>query len=140
MLFRSAAKNPTAANKAAAKVALQESTNQISEAGNKIAEAQDLAKQYAEVRKTSSINIILIFALAGVVIIVGLLIFSIYGFRNRKLKTEKTQNLIDTETFSIIDLKASTKPKKKVTKKISQKTTKKTVKKPTKKTSTSKVR
>ena len=99
-----------------------------------------MATQYAEARKTSSINILLIVALAGVAIIVGLFIYFIYGFRNRKIKSEKTQSRIHNETVSIIDLKTPANPRKKVTKKASKKTTKKAMKTITKKTSTSKGR
>ena len=72
--------------------------------------------------------------------IFGLFIFYISSRRSRKIKNEIPQDIFDHETFSTIDLKVTTKPKKKAIKKSSKKTTKKAVKKPTKKTSTSKAR
>ena len=89
-----AAKNPTTANKAAAKAALQESTNKISEAGNKIAEAQNLAKKYAEVRKTRTTGTKMSYVLVGLIVLIVLLRIFLSGFRDRKTKKEKNQVLI----------------------------------------------
>ena len=76
----------------------------------------------------------------SVLIFIGLFIFYISSFRSRKIKNEIPQDIFDHETFSTIDLKVTTKPKKKAIKKVSKKTTKKAVKKPTKKSSSLKGR
>ena len=76
----------------------------------------------------------------GIIVVLGLFIFYISSFRNRKIRNELPQDLVDHETFSTIDLKVTTKPKKKAIKKVSKKSTKKSVKKPIKKTSSSRGR
>ena len=82
----------------------------------------------------------MIAVLIGLTAFFGLLIFYISSFRNRKIRNEIPQDLVNHETFSTLDLKVTTKPKKKAIKKVSKKTTKKAVKKPIKKTSSSRGR
>ena len=99
-----------------------------------------MAKQYAEVRKTNSINVLLVVALFGIAIFIGLFIFYIKSFRNRKIKIVKTQDFINIEESSYVNLPDISKSKKKVIKKTSKKPAKKTVKKSIKKTSKSRIR